>query len=180
MGPAGMRMRNKDDTLYSDAIDNRQCVHDLCASERESSHDVFVTLTCDQREHFGIKNVKRCIDDGEALQNYKRHLADEFPTCEQLTARTELEVQRSSQEASMTLTVRNWMEVRKTLIECLLRSPELPLGSEVEKNFVRDECQGDAGNLSHLHMLVAMKKSAVQQKGKPQSNQQFGVSLMTL
>ena len=83
-----------------------------------------------------MKNVKRCIDDGEALQNYKRYLADKFPACEQLTARTELEVQRSLQEASMTLTVRNWMEVRKTLIDYLLRSPELPLGSEVEKVFV--------------------------------------------
>ena len=35
MGPAGMRVRNKDQDLYTDTIDNRQNCHNLCASERD-------------------------------------------------------------------------------------------------------------------------------------------------
>ena len=166
MGPAGMRIRNKDDNLYSDTIDNRQCVHDLCASERDDEHDLFITLTCNQREHFGIRQIKWYIDDGEALANYKRSFRKHFHHEKELTKESEKEIQKAFQEASMTLTVRNWMEVRKILIQYLLNSPELPLGSKVEKIFVRDEYQGDAGNLSHLHMIVALAKKYSTEEGK--------------
>ena len=166
MGPAGMRMRNKDDCLYSDTIDNRQCVHDLCASEKDDAHDLFITLTCNQREHFGIRNVKRYIDDGDALRNYKLHHKQLFPTERCLSFDSEREVQKALQQASMTLTVRNWMEIRKILIQYILLSPELPLGSKVNKIFVRDEYQGDAGNLSHLHMIVALCDKYSTSKGK--------------
>lgn len=166
MGPAGMRVRNKDDNLYSDTIDNRQCVHDLCGAQREDEFDVFVTLTCNQREHFGIRNIKRYIDDGEALQRYKDDLKRRFPNEKKLSASACAEVQRSLQEASMNLTVRNWMEIRKILIQYILHSNELPLGSKVNRIFVRDEYQGDAGNLAHLHLIVSLAQKYSTDEGK--------------
>jgi predicted GIY-YIG superfamily endonuclease len=166
MGPAGMRIRNKDDNLYSDTIDNRQNVHDLCGSQREDEFDLFVTLTCNQREHFGIRNIKRYIDDGDALENYKSYFADHFPSEKPLSLASEREVQKALQEASMNLTVRNWMEVRKILIKYILESDEKPLGSKVRKLFVRDEYQGDAGNLSHLHMIACLEEKYNTEEGK--------------
>lgn len=171
MGPAGMRMRNNGDTLYTDTIDNRQCVHDLCASEREDSHDVFVTLTANQREHFGLKQIKCYIDDGKALDNYIRHFKSTYPSERDLSLRARGEIQRALQEASITLTVRNWMEIRKIMIQYLLHSPELPLGSKVSKIFVRDEYQGDAGNLSHLHLLAALEEKYSSVEGKERIHQ---------
>ena len=158
MGPAGMRIRNKGDDLYSDTIDNRQCVHDLTASERDKPSDLFVTMTCNQREHFGIKSIKRYVDDGEAVNNYIRYHKEQFPLEKPLSGDAKKEVQKAFQEASIALTVRNWMEVRKIIMRYILKSPELPMGSQVEKLFVRDEYQGDAGNLSHLHMLITLLK----------------------
>ena len=158
MGPAGMRIRNKGDDLYSDTIDNRQCVHDLTASERDKPADLFVTMTCNQREHFGIKGIKRYIDDGAAVDNYKKYYKDQFPREKPLSDESIKEVQKAFQEASITLTVRNWMEIRKILMRYILKSPELPMGSKVAKLFVRDEYQGDAGNISHLHMLITLEK----------------------
>ena len=165
MGPAGMRIRNKDDDLYSDTIDNRQCVHDLCASERDDPADLFVTLTCNQREHFGIRKIKRYIDDGDALINYKKYLKKTFPNEPTLSVKSQKEVQRSFQEASRTLTVRNWMEIRLILLRYIRKSPEKPLG-DVIKLFVRDEYQGDAGNLSHMHMLVTLRHKYNTPEGK--------------
>ena len=46
----------------------------------DKSSDIFVTLTCNQREHFGTCVPKRYIDDGKALENYKLHRMNHFPS----------------------------------------------------------------------------------------------------
>jgi predicted GIY-YIG superfamily endonuclease len=157
MGPAGMRLRDQDDDLYSDGIDNRQNVHNLCAAERIRSSDLFVTLTCNQARHFGIKKIKNYVDSGEALENYKKYLRSEFPTHKELSARASKEVQLALNEASRTLIVRHWLEVKKFLLEYLLKSPEMPL-TEILKLFCRDEYQSGMGNLCHMHMLVTLQR----------------------
>ena len=40
------------------------------------------------------------------------------------------------------------------------------MGVEVDKIFIGDECQGDAGNLSHLHVVVVLKKKCNGLEGK--------------
>ena len=71
MGPAGMRLRDKDDDLYTDGIDNRQNVHNLCAAQRYKQDTVFVTLSANQSGLFGLWFLKHYVDSGEALQNYQ-------------------------------------------------------------------------------------------------------------
>ena len=159
MGPAGMRMRNKDDDFYTDSIDNRQNVHNLCASEREAPSTLFITLTCNQRDHFGVSPVKRYIDDGQALVNYQRYYKTHFPNEKPLSSKFLKEVQDSLVEACKTLIVRNWLEVKTLLLAYMLKSPEKPFGVDVLKIFNRDEYQADVGNLCHMHMLVTLPLS---------------------
>ena len=156
MGPAGLRLRNKDDDFLTDTIDNRQNVHNLCASEKENPSTFFLTLTCNQREHFGIKNIKRYVDSCDSLQNYLNFHMSHHPKSSVLSEYAKNEVRMSLQEAARNLIVRNWMEVRLLLISYLMKSPEKPLG-DVLKLFARDEYQNDVGNLSHLHMLIALR-----------------------
>ena len=89
LGPAGMRLRDRDDDLYTDGIDNRQNVHNLCAAERIKASDLFVTLTCNQSHHFGVKVIKEYITGPEALENYKQYLNSEFPGCGRLSSQSE-------------------------------------------------------------------------------------------
>ena len=165
MGPAGMRMRNSEDDFYTDTIDNRQNVHNLCASEKDSASTLFITLTCNQRDHFGVAPIKRYIDDGAALENYVRFYEENFPNEKSLSPSFLREVQSSLVEASRTLTVRNWLEVKTLLLHYMYKSPEKPLGN-VRKLFSRDEYQSDVGNLCHLHMLVTLDAKYDENEGR--------------
>ncbi len=165
MGPAGMRLRDKDDDLYTDGIDNRQNVHNLCASEREQPSTLFLTLTCNQSRHFGVRKIKNYIDSGEALENYKAYLKREFPSMRPLSAVAVEEVKLSLNEAGRNLIVRHWLEVKRFLLEYLLNSPELPAG-KIRKLFARDEYQEDKGNLSHVHMLLTLEKDYNDPEGR--------------
>ncbi|CAB9521100.1 hypothetical protein SEMRO_1164_G248040.1 [Seminavis robusta] len=165
LGPAGIKARNAEDDFITDQIDSRQNVHNLCASERDNPSTLFVTLTCNQREHFGVRNIKRYIDDGEALENYKLYRRKWFPQEKELSSNEEREVQHSLVEASMSLICRNWLEVKTILLRYILKSPEKPFG-EVLKIFCRDEYQGDAGNLCHLHFLITLAAAYNTPEGK--------------
>lgn len=165
MGAAGLRVKNQDDDFYTDTIDNRQTCHNLCAGEKDLPTTLFITLTCNQHEHFGISKIKRYIDSDDSLNNYKRFVLERFGI-EEFTAAEEREIKFAIHEAAKGLLVRNWMEVRKLLIEYLMKSDELPLGSRVLKIFARDEYQGEAGNLSHVHMLVSLERSYDTEEGR--------------
>jgi hypothetical protein len=136
---AGVKVRNVQDDLFTDIIDNRQHCHNLAASEADKPSSVFVTMTCNMAEHFGVKNIKRYIDSVEALENYKAFIREKFVGFEDLTGNEEREVKESSQEAARILLVWNWMEVKAILIDYLMHSPEEPLGGKPDKLFCRDE-----------------------------------------
>ncbi len=99
------------------------------------------------------------------MENYKKYLRTEFPTHKELSTRALKEVQFALNEASRTLIVRHWLEVKKFLLEYLLKSPEMPL-TEVLKLFSRDEYQTEVGNLSHMHMLVTLVKDYSSPEGR--------------
>ena len=165
MGQAGMRMRNGDDDLYTDTIDNRQNVHNLCASEREEPSTLFLTLTCNQKQHFGIKMVKEYIDSDQCVNNYLELYSKKFPREKELSENFKVELKKAFEEAARNLIVRNWMEIRVLLIKYISESEERPAG-EVLKIFVRDEYQPDVGNLSHLHMLITLRQKYEDEKGR--------------
>jgi hypothetical protein len=84
---------------------------------------------------------------------------------QKLSRRAEQEVQFALVEASRNLTVRNWLEVKRMLLDYILKSPEKPLG-EILKIFCRDEYQGDTGNLCHMHLLVTLARGYSDDVGK--------------
>ena len=165
MGPAGMRLRGKDDDLYTDGIDNRQNVHNLCSAERVKPTTLFVTMTCNQSRHFGVWPIKHWVDSGRALESYKDYLRTEFPDLNELSTKSSSEVQMALSEASRSLIVRHWLEVKTFIVRYLLKSTELPLG-KVFRLFGRDEFQGDTGNLPHMHLLVTLEKDYATEEGR--------------
>ena len=60
---SGLDVRSRDDSLYTDSIDSRQAVKRLCASQKYFKMDFFLTFTCNQSEHFGMKRIKKWVDD---------------------------------------------------------------------------------------------------------------------
>ena len=151
--------------MYTDGIDNRQNVHNLCAAECVKGTTLFLTATCNQSKHFGIWFIKDWIDSGRALESYKKYLQEEFPALRALSDRACLEVQLSLHEAAHNLIVRHWLEVKRFILEYLLHSPKWPLG-KVTRLFSRDEYQGELGNLPHMHMLVTLEKDYTTEEGR--------------
>ena len=75
------------------------------------------------------------------------------------------EIQLSLNEAVCNLIVRHWLEVKRIILEYLLKSPEQPLG-KVTRLFSRDEYQGESGNLPHKHMLVTLEAEYATNEGR--------------
>ena len=156
-GSTGLRVKNEADDFYTDSIDNRQVVHNLCASEKDLPMTLFLTLSCNQRDHFGVRNIKRWLDSGLAEQS--------FPGFDTMNALLQDDIKKCLCEAGKTLLLRNWLEVRQILLNYIVKSPEKPLGT-IEKFFARDEYQEKNGNLPHMHALFALRERYDTEEGR--------------
>jgi hypothetical protein len=90
------------------------------------------------------------------VENYQNYLKREFPSLKELSPLALKEVKMALDEAARSLIVRHWLEVKRFLLEYILKSPEVPMGVEVDALFSRDEYQGESGNLPHMHMLITL------------------------
>ncbi len=70
LGATGLRLRNKDDTFFSDSIDNKGLVHKLTAAQQFVPMNLFLTFTVNQSLMFGLKALKAWIDSNGWMQNY--------------------------------------------------------------------------------------------------------------
>ena len=68
----GLRLRDKNDTCFSDSIDNRQVVHNLTAAQQCHPMTMFLTFTCNVKLHFGIRKIKDWLDSGLAVKQHDR------------------------------------------------------------------------------------------------------------
>ena len=150
-----MKVRNDNDGLLSDSVDNKQSVWNLCASQKYHKMDFFLTFTCNQREHFGMKYIKRWIDGNLWEQNLH-----EFVNC---TDEEKDEVRKGLKQSAAGLLHRNWVEVKMIFIKYLFTSESSPY-TPSDAIFSRDEYQGDVGNLPHMHMLIAVKHSELSEE----------------
>ena len=66
----GLQVRSRDDNLLSDCVDSKQTVRNLCASQGYHKMDFFLTFTCNQNDHFGMKFIKRWIDNDEWQKHF--------------------------------------------------------------------------------------------------------------
>ena len=132
------------DNLLS-SIDSNKTVKGLCASNYYIGMDFFDTYTCNQLHHFGVKGIKSWVDSIEWEKEYEGfHFLD---------SSSQKEIRNATSQASSTLLLRNWQEVSKLFVEYLYKSPTSPF-KRVGGIFVRYEYQKDAGNLSHIHLIL--------------------------
>ena len=112
-----------------------------------SQDGLFLTFTCNQKEHFGMSMIKRWLDD-ILWEKY-------FPSFESFTNEEKSEIRRALNQSASGLILRNWMEVRKIFLNYLFASEDSPY-HPTDAMFSRDEYQSDVGNLPHMHMMVAV------------------------
>ena len=113
---------------------------ELAAAMRSNNVSLFVTLTCNQKEHPGVAPLKKAIDE-----NFANASSEE---------------KESANHAYLTTFVRNWSRAVKYLIELVLHSTESLLGTIV-KLWGRAEFQTLAGNLQHYHFLIWLIEGSV-------------------
>jgi predicted GIY-YIG superfamily endonuclease len=141
----GLGVRGQNDSGLLESFDSNEVVKNLCASQSYHFMDMFLTFTCNQKKHFGVKCVKQWIDSTEWQAFYPGF--DSLPSFEQQ------EVRDAIIQASAGLLLRNWQEVSTLFVDYLRKSPSSPY-RRVNSIFVRYEYQKDAGNLSHIHLIL--------------------------
>ena len=117
--------------------------------------DFFDTYTCNQLRHFGVKNIKQWIDSNEWKECYEGF--------DLLDSSSKAEVKEAITQASLTLLLQNWQEVSKLFIDYLQKSPTSPF-RRVGGIFVRYEYQKDIGNLSHIHLILQVKRNELSEE----------------
>ena len=137
-------IRCKNDSPLFQSVDSTQMVKNLCSSQKYHKMDLFLTFTCNQKEHFGIKHIREWIDS----QEWQNH----FIGFKSLFEHEKIEIKNALEQSSSGLFLRNWMEVRELFLDYLLQSKSSPLHN-VSDLFARDEYQSDSGNLPHIHSM---------------------------
>ena len=141
----GLASKGGDGDNLLSSIDSNKTVKGLCASNYYIGMDFFDTYTCNQLHHFGVKGVKSWVDSNDWEKEY-----DGFYF---LDSSSQKEIRDAMSQASSTLLLRNWQEISKLFVEYLYKSLTSPF-RRVGGIFVRYEYQKDAGNLSHIHLIL--------------------------
>ena len=132
------QLTSTESVLKMDSVDSDVHVNHLgtaCASE---TPDLFVTFTCNQKEHPGVAEIVQAI--------YAVYGS---------TTTAEL---KEILQSYMVIIVRCWTRTIELLIDYLRFSDEYILG-EIIKVRVRAEFQSAAANLQHYHILFWLKNS---------------------
>ena len=130
------QLTSTESVLKMDSVDSDVHVNRLgtaCASE---TPDLFVTFTCNQKEHPGVAELVQAI-----FQLYGSASTEEL---------------KEILQAYMVIIVRCWTRTIELLIQYLRFSDEHILG-EILKVWGRAEFQSAAANLQHYHILFWLK-----------------------
>jgi len=143
---SGLELADGDDSQLHESLDSRQGAMNLAAASQFVDFDAFVTLTCNQSEHPGIRHLNfwkvsqgwtQSVEDYDTLPNGHKE-----------------DVDRSFEMAYTSVLNRTWLEVRKLVLQFITFSSTFLLKRAVEV-FFRDEYQEKSGNLCHIHGLIA-------------------------
>ena len=119
--------------LQFDSADSRVRVNELAALLSEKPATFFLTLTCNQKEHFGVAPI--------------------FEALERKFARNNKEEWEKAVQAEIVLLTRAWYRAAVALMDYIENSAEKPLGT-VTKLWYRFEFQSTKGNLPHIHAVI--------------------------
>ena len=122
-------------------------VKNLCTSQTRIKWSYFLTFTANQSHHFGLKEIKKWIDD----KGWKDH----FPNFHSLNENDQEEINESFRQSSAGLMLRTWEEVSKLFLDFITSSPNSPY-KNIKATFARREYQSNSGNLAHSHIILAV------------------------
>ncbi len=143
----GLEIGSGADGSLHESVDSSQMAINLAAASKTIQFDLFLTFTCNQSMHPGIRH----LFDWKKSEGWTK----QFPDWKYLSAAEREEVSKSFEMAYMSVVSRSWMEVRKLLLQFLIKSSSTILG-KVLPAFFRDEYQEESGNLSHIHGLLGL------------------------
>jgi PIF1 helicase. len=149
VSPQGMSLRDKEENDLSESVDSHQAALDLAAAMPHVEFDLFLTFTCNQQLHPGVKHLhkfKESMEWNGFIPGYLR-----------MSLREKEEIKRSYELAYGAILGRVWYEVRRIFLRYLTFS-KTSVFRRVKKSFWRDEYQDCSGNLCHIHGLVALDK----------------------
>ena len=146
-GGLTLRGVNKESALL-DSIDSKQVIKNLMASQKYYPFDLFLSFTCNQKQHFGTKPIKECID-GTAWT--KIFIGYDF-----LTNAEKEEIKHSLGQSAASLLLRAWNETCRIFLDYLKTSPHSPY-RYFDAFFARYEFQSSSGNLPHIHAMLKVK-----------------------
>ena len=131
--------------LQFDKADSRVRVNELASLLSDEPATFFLTLTCNQKEHFGVSPIFEALE-----KKFDRNCKEEWDRAVQ---------------AEIVLLTRAWYRAAEALMEWIEKSPDKPLGT-VTKLWYRYEFQTTKGNLPHIHAVIWTKESKEELKIK--------------
>ena len=153
----GLALNNRSDDRLYDSVDSKKMVRNLCSSQKYHKQTFFLTFTCNQKKHPGIKKLKNYVDS----YKYTKYI----PNFDSMTDDDKEEVHMAVNQAIGSLILRNWMEAKKIITDYICKCPTSPF-HPMRSMFARDEYQNTIGNLSHIHMMVEMDIESMSGKQK--------------
>ena len=155
LSPHGMSVRDKDRTNLSEGLDSRQAALNLAGAQPYVKFDLFLTFTCNQKCHPGVKHLHEWKESME----WSRYI----PRYSRMTIMQHNEIKRSFELAYGAILGRVWYQVRRIFLKYLTYSKTSVL-RKVRHAFWRDEYQDDVGNLPHIHGMIALDKDTMSDK----------------
>ena len=146
----GLSVQDKKQTDLTESVDSHQAALDLAGSQPYVSFDLFLTFTCNQKLHPGIKHLHEWKESME----WTKHI----PRYEMMAPFEQAEVKSLFEQAYALIMSRCWFEVRKIWLDYITYSTNSIL-HKVAHVFWRDKFQEKCGNLPHIHGLVALDKT---------------------
>ena len=99
---SGLSLCNRSEDRLYDSVDSKKMVRNLCSSQKYHKQTFFLTFTCNQKKHPGLRKLKTYIDSYE----YKKYI----PRYDFFTEGDREEYHDSMNQAIGNLILRNWME----------------------------------------------------------------------
>jgi hypothetical protein len=169
-GGLNLRGGNNESPLL-DAVDSKQMIKNLMSSQKYHPFDMFLTFTCNMKEHFGTKPIKEWID-GDL---WKRN----FPDYHHLNSSQQLEIKNALNQAAAPLLLRAWNESCRIFLDYLKKSPSSPF-KNVDSIFARHEFQSTVGNLPHIHAMLKVKWENLSQEERECVNDCIRASVLDI
>ena len=148
----GVTAKTNDKSLFdTDAIDSRPTVNKLAAAVAEEQCTYFLTLTANQKDHFGLGKLKEWMEGNEVMKEF-------IPSIDNAEGlQNEEEIRAALRQGSAVLMMRQWAKTASIFMNYLAKSNEEPLGA-IAKIWWRFEFQDAEGNLPHIHSLIWLKR----------------------